>query len=164
MSDEVKVHYTDQGGPAAFAGRLLGAAKAIGEDVSVVVFSPDGYFLVPSEVADEAGVDYEHDASAAPDDEKAAQDVQGADESDSEDSGDLEDQVETDEAADAGSDEEPDEVEEQVNKPFTVPQKGEEGYLAGKGLEQALKDRELPSVGSADEKRAAVAQHDANKE
>jgi hypothetical protein len=35
--------------------------------------------------------------------------------------------------------------------------------LTGADLEQALKDRGLPVEGTADEKRAAVAQHDADK-
>lgn len=149
MSDNVKVYYTDQGGPAAFAGKLLGAARAIGEDVSVVVFSPDGYFEVPAEVADEAGVSFEYDAAKAP------EEPQGADVEPEDDADDPE--VQDPEADAADGDPEPAEV--------VVPAKGEDGYLAGKGLEAALKDRGLPIEGSADDKRLAVATYDAeNKE
>lgn len=68
MSD-AQVKYDDQ--PQAYAGRLLAAARELGLPTNVVVFSPDGYFTVPSEVADKAGASY--DMLDAPDAEPTAQ-------------------------------------------------------------------------------------------
>jgi hypothetical protein len=129
------------------AGRLLSAARKLDLPTNVVVFSPDGHYTVPEEVAEEAGVSY---------------DVVDSDEPSYVEGPEAEDL----EVEDADADEDADEGEpEGEPADVVVPQEGEEGYLAGKSLEEALKERGLPSKGKADDKRLAVATHDAkNKE
>lgn len=54
---QVKVQYGDK--PAETAQKLLDAAEALDQDASVVETTSDGVFLVPEDVADEAGVDFD---------------------------------------------------------------------------------------------------------
>jgi len=65
----VKVKYGDD--PSGFAQRLLAAADEIEADRTQVVFSPDGHFTVSEDVAEAAGVSYDHEDApeSAPEDE-----------------------------------------------------------------------------------------------
>lgn len=139
---------------ADYAGKLLAAARELELPTNLVVFSPDGHFTVPEEVADKAGVSYDVVDSdgptyvEGPEAEDLLADVAG------EDPG-------TGEAKDEG--EEPAKPAKKTK--VVVPKKGEDGYLEGKGLKAALESRGLPDEGRADDKRLAVATYDAeNKE
>jgi nicotinamidase-related amidase len=143
---------------ADYAGRLLAAARALELPTNVVVFSPDGHYTVPEEVADKAGVSY---------------DVLDSDEPVYVEGPEAEDLLADVAAADPDGSGEGAKVDEAEKAPakktkkakVVVPRKGEDGYLAGKGLEAALESRGLPSEGRADDKRLAVATYDAeNKE
>jgi hypothetical protein len=135
---------------ADFAGKLLSAARALDLSTSVVQFSPDGHFTVPEEVAEKAGVSYDLVESDEPDyvEGPEAEDLvaDGGEPS-------AEDAAAAEDAEKSAASTQPAKV--------VVPAEGEEGYLAGKGLEAALKERGLPSTGKADDKRLAVATYDA---
>lgn len=141
---------------ADYAGRLLAAARELELPTNLVVFSPDGHYTVPEEVADKAGVSYDVVESdeptyvEGPEAEDLLADVSTDDPASSDPAdGDVKDEG-------TGDDTPPAKPAEVV-----VPKKGEDGYLEGKGLKAALKSRGLPDEGRADDKRLAVATYDA---
>jgi hypothetical protein len=68
----VKVKYGDNA--AGVASQLLAAARSLDLETSVVQTTSDGVFLVPEEVADEAGLSYEHE-DTEPVEEKVGEDT-----------------------------------------------------------------------------------------
>jgi hypothetical protein len=136
---------------ADYAGRLLAAARELELPTNLVVFSPDGHYTVPEEVADKAGVSYDVVDSDEP------TYVEGPE------AEDLLADVSGDDATDGDAKDEADKAPAESTKKtkVVVPKKGEDGYLQGKGLEAALESRGLPSEGRADDKRLAVATYDA---
>lgn len=70
---EVKVHYSEN--VADNATLLLGAAEELGLEPYVVRTQSEPYYLVPREVAEKAGLDYESD-----DDEESAPEEDSAEE------------------------------------------------------------------------------------
>lgn len=135
---DVTVGYGEKA--AETAQKLLDAAEGLDLDAGVVRTTTDrsGGFLVPEEVADKAGVSYEKDDS---DDEEESEDPV-ADKVDA-----LGEGVES--AAKGESAGEPADKDGSED--------GEE--LKGAALDEALEKAGLPKSGTADEKRARLAEH-----
>lgn len=145
--NKVKVAYGDS--PAEVATKLLAAAERLDQPGGVVKTTSDGHFVVPKEVADEAGlkpldeevVEVVPAEPAAPDTARAtprgappAPEVEGND-------------VEQKDNASTAAEEIPADI----------------AALKGKALSKALTEAGLPDKGKVDEKRAALAQHRAGK-
>jgi hypothetical protein len=134
---DVQVKYGDQA--RTYAGTLLAAARELELDVNVVVFSPEGYFTVPEEVADHVGYSYE---------------VLGGD-----DEGEEAPLEPAGDDADAEPDLEPDE-DEDVPEDEAEP---EDEPLKGKALDAALEAAGLSKSGKVADKQARLAEYQ-NKE
>lgn len=186
MSNEVEVKYGDDA--AGTASRLLSAARALDLETSVVRTTSDNVFLVPEEVADEAGFSYDIvELDEAPEDDEGSNDTDDQDDATEVPAGTLEERVTW---VTEGEDESErtkranavhlhetevgdlDEAElEQLNSDLTVAVHGQapaeefdaSGYK-GKGLDEALTKRGLSTEGKADEKRARLAEFENTKE
>lgn len=62
MSEKVKIPFGGEASDRAVL--LLAAAEELGQDAAVVQ-ATDGAFLVPSEVADKSGIDYENGSESS---------------------------------------------------------------------------------------------------
>lgn len=135
---------------------LLEAAQKLDLDPSVVQTTTSGYFVVPVEVADKAGFDETGRASAkkaqaaAKTEQEKADALEAARQADAAEAAAAADALR---ATTSGDPDGPADANAETDE--------SDAELKGEALAQALKDRGLPATGSADEKRAAVAEYDA---
>lgn len=160
--DPVEVHVAGQQQPEA-ARLLLAAARELDLEADVVQTIAGG-FLVPHEVAVQAGALNDDEPQAATETQIAAHPEVTETEDDS--ASQLEQQQEI--QGEAGPEiplEQQGAVEtsDGVVHEGVVPASSEQPALKGEALEAALKQRNLSTAGSADEKRARVAEFDAQQ-